>query len=96
MVAAQLEHLSPGDAVHAVVPGGGPDFAPADDKKVAGVGGVHEAVGVEHEPLIGAGGLRLEAGQHAVQLRVGVELGVLGVGQAAHLGHGGEANALAL
>ena len=50
-------------------------------------------MGVEHQALVGAGLLGLNRGQHAVQLGMGVQLGVLAHRQAAHLGDGGQPQA---
>ncbi len=90
---AQVDDLLPGHAVHAVVSGRGPDLALAHDEKVAGIGGVDEAVRIEHQRLVGARLLGLQAGDHAVELGVAVVLGVLRHRQAAHLRHGREPDA---
>src|SRR5207237_9778021 len=78
--AADLEHVGardPGEAVAAV--GGqhlGRLVRAGDDEEVRRVARRHEAVRVEHQRLVGARGVRLDAGDDVVQLRVRVELRV--------------------
>ena len=85
---AKVDDLLTGHAVHAVIPGRGPNLAPAHDEEVAGIGGVHKAIDVEHQRLIRTGFLRRDAGKNAVKLGVGVQLGVLRHRQAANVRHG--------
>lgn len=84
---AESQDVGPRDPWHLVLVGGGPDplhaiHAGNHDKKVCGVAGGHKAVGVEHEGLIRAHCVGLNAGRDAVELGVRVPGGVLHVGGA--------------
>ena len=90
---AKVDHLLPCHPVHAVIPGRGPNLAPAHDEEVAGIGRVHKSMRVQHQRLVRARRLGLQAGDDAVQLGMRVQLGVLAVRQPAHLRHAGQPDA---
>ena len=93
--AAQVDHLLAGHPVHAVIPGRGPNLAPAHDKEIAGIGRVHEPMRVEHQGLVRARLLGLKAGQNAVELGMRIVFRVLAHRQAAHLRDGRKPDARA-
>ena len=77
---ADLKHVCPCDPRKAVAAVGGKHlrsvFESDDDEEVCRVARGHEPMRVEHQRLVGAGGISLDAGGDVVELAVRVELGV--------------------
>src|SRR3954468_20148042 len=85
---AYAEHVAAGDAAEAVRAVRRPYLAPAYDEEVCRVAGGDEALRVEHQRLVVAGLVGLDARGDVVQLAVPVELRVEGVGRGTPHVHG--------
>ena len=85
---AEGDDVGAGDPAQAVLPGRGPHLALAHDEEVGGIAGGDETVRVQHQRLVRAGAVGLDAGGDAVELAVRIELGVLHVRRAAAHVHG--------
>jgi len=94
-ILTDLDNFTPGNTIHTILSGGGPDFIVFDHEKIGGVAGAYKAVYVEHERLIGTGFERLNKGLHLVLFAVAVEAGIQIVGRTAPNGAGKKGDALA-
>ena len=83
VVAADADHVAARDPAQAIIAGRRPHLALADDEEMGRIAGRDEAVRIEHQPFVGAGLRRLDAGRDAVELGMRIELRVLHRGIAA-------------